>query len=144
MPSITGSFAGRAVSQCSVSVPDQPNHEMQLMQVNGVQKSPDPNWNDSQMSYWGSSDLIELNGMQRGYFTNQHRDGDRDCGTFEGKITTTGAQMAVEGTWKFTGGTGKYEGLTGNGTFKGRMTAPGAFEDTWEGHYQLAEKSRAA
>ena len=83
------------------------------------------------------------NGSQRGYFVNEHADGDRDFGTFEGKISTAGGQVTIEGSWKFVDGTGKYKTITGSGTYKGRMTAA-EVENTWQGTYQLATKTQAA
>jgi hypothetical protein len=41
-----------------------------------------------------------------------------------------------EGTWSFTGGTGKLRGLTGKGTYKSKTTA-GVGEDTVEGEYSI-------
>jgi hypothetical protein len=144
MPNITGSFSGRAVSQTTVSLHDASNHDMNLMQVTGLQKSSDPDWNDARITYWGAADLIAGNGPQRGYFVNEHADGDRDFGIFEGKITTAGDQVTIEGNWKYTGGTGKFSGITGSGTYQGRATSPTEFENSWEGAYALVAKPRAA
>jgi hypothetical protein len=88
--------------------------------------------------------LIAGNGPQNRYFVNEHADGDRDLGTFEGMIVTASGEVTIEGVWKYTGGTGNFEGLTGGGTYKGRMTSPTAVENTWEGTYELAAKARAA
>jgi len=88
--------------------------------------------------------VIAGNGPQRGYFVNEHADGDRDFGTFEGRIATSGGQVTIEGAWIFTGGTGTLEGLTGGGSYRGKMTSPREVENTWEGTYELAEKVRAA
>ena len=55
-----------------------------------------------------------------------------------------GGQVTIEGTWKFAGGTGKLEGLTGGGSYKGQMTSPVEVENTWEGKYQIAAKTQAA
>ena len=80
-------------------------------------------------------------GPQRGYFVNEHADGDRDFGTFEGKIVTAGGEVTIEGIWKYTGGTGNFQGLTGGGTYKGRMTSATEVENTWEGTYELGATS---
>jgi len=96
------------------------------------------------LHFWGTADLIAGNGPQRGYFVNKHSDGNRDFGTFEGRIATSGGQVTIEGTWKFTGGTGKLQGLTGGGSYKGRMTSPVEVENTWDGKYLLAAKIQAA
>jgi hypothetical protein len=144
MPDCSGSFSGRATSQTTISLPDVSNHDLNLMEVRGVQKSTDHNWDNAKITYWGTADLIAGNGPQQGYFVNEHGDGDRDFGTFEGKIVTTGGQVTIEGTWKYTDGTGNFQGLTGGGPYKGRMTSPTEVENTWEGAYELAAKAQAA
>ena len=59
MPNITGSFSGRATAQSAMAVPDVANHEVNLMHVSGVQRSPDDNWNNTRIHYWGISDLLD-------------------------------------------------------------------------------------
>jgi hypothetical protein len=144
MPDCSGSFSGRATSQTTISLPDVTNHDLSLLEVRGVQKSTDHNWDNAKITYWGTADLITGNGPQQGYFVNEHVDGDRDFGTFEGMIVTASGEVTIEGAWKYTGGTGNFEGLTGGGTYKGRMTSPTEVENTWEGKYELAAKARAA
>ena len=144
MPNLSGSFSGRATAQTNLSLQDIPNHDLNLMEVRGVQKSPDEKWNNSKLTYWGTADVIAGNGPQRGYFVNEHADGDRDIGTFDGRIATSEGHITIEGTWKYSDGTGQFKGLTGGGTYKGRMTSPTEVENTWEGTYELAAKVRAA
>jgi hypothetical protein len=138
MPTVSGSFSGRATSQTTLVLHDAPNHEMNLAGIAGRQKSSDENWNNATITYWGIADLVGGSGPQRGYFVNEHADGDRDFGTFEGKVVTTGGQVTIEGAWKYEGGTGKFKGLTGGGTYKGRFVSAVEVENTWEGTYQLA------
>ena len=52
-------------------------------------------------------------------------------------VIAVGAEITVEGKYKFTGGNEKFKGLTGNGTFKTRMTSPRDVEATWQGAYEL-------
>jgi hypothetical protein len=144
MPNVSGSFSGRATSQSTIALDDISNHDLNLLEVRGVQKSVDEKWNNSKIIYWGTADLIAGNGPQRGYFVNEHADGDRDFGTFEGRIATSGEQVTIEGDWIFTGGTGKFKGLTGGGRYKGRLTSPVDVENTWEGTYQIAAQTQAA
>ena len=67
------------------------------------------------MTYWGTADLIAGNGPQRGYFVNEHSDGDRDFGTFEGRIATSEGHVTIEGVWIFTGcTTAEYDSLGGS------------------------------
>jgi hypothetical protein len=144
MPNLTGSFKGRDVLQTRVATEDVPNHELNLMQVKGLQKSSDPRWDNAKLTYTATADLVDGHGAQRGYFVNEHTDGDRDFGSFEGKITTADGQVTIEGTWRFTAGTGKLAGITGGGSYKGRLTSPTEVENNWEGTYQLAAKTQAA
>jgi hypothetical protein len=138
MPNISGSFSGDVNSQARFSVRDEPNHELQATEIAGVQRSPDPDWNGSRMMYWGSSDVQSGNGTQRGYFVNEHPSGDRDWGTFEGTVAITDSAATLEGTYTETGGSGKFKGITGDGTYRGRMTSPTHVEMDWEGTYQVA------
>ena len=139
MSSITGSFSGKITKQSAMPLTDQPGHEMSIAEISGTQKSADPLWNNSNMTYWGVTDLLDGKGPQRGYFNNVHGDEGRDWGTFEGQVTTAGGTMTVEGTWKYTGGDGEYRGLTGGGKFKTVMKSETELECSWEGNYELAK-----
>jgi hypothetical protein len=122
-----------------MSLADQPNHEMNIAEVSGTQESADPLWNNSKITYWGFTDLLDGKGSQHGYYNNVHADKGRDWGTFEGKVRTAGGRMTVEGTYKFTGGDGEYGGLTGGGKFKTVMKSETEIECSWEGNYKLAK-----
>ena len=138
MANLSGSFTGHIRSQSALAVPDQPGHDIVLAEVAGTQKSADPNWNNASLTYVATSDLVDGKGTQHGYFVNTHVDGDRDWGTFEGKVSTVNGLLTVEGTYQETGGTGKFKGITGKGTFKTRMTSPRDVEASYQGTYQLA------
>ena len=144
MPNLSGSFSGRAILQTVVSLEDVPNHQMHLATITGPQKSSDANWKDSHITYWGVTDLISGSGSQHGYFVNLHPNGDRDIGTFEGKVVTAGTQVTIEGTWNYKDGTGMFKGISGGGTYKGRMISPTEVENAWDGQYELAAKARVA
>jgi hypothetical protein len=143
MAKISGSFSGRARVQASVTVADAENHDLSLVEVAGSQKTSDPLWNDAQIIYWGTADLLAGTGPQRGYWVNNRASGDRDWGTFEGRITASGQQITMEGTFKWTGGTGKFKGISGGGKYKGRFLSPIEVVNDWDGEYQLAS-ARAA
>lgn len=100
MPSITGSFSGRITKHSALPLTDQPNHELSIAEVSGTQTSADLLWNNSQITYWGVTDLLDGKGTQRGYFNNAHSDEGRDWGTFEGQVTMAAGTMTVEGTFK--------------------------------------------
>lgn len=118
---------------------DRPNHEMSIAEVSGTQKSADPLWNDAGITYWGVTELLDGEGSQRGYYNNVHGDKGRDWGTFEGKVTTAGGGMTVEGSWKFAGGDGVFRGIAGGGKFKTVMKSETELEASWDGAYELAQ-----
>jgi hypothetical protein len=119
-----------------VSLKDAPDHQLSLVEVAGPQTSSDPLWNGATVSYWGAADLVAGSGTQTGYFINQHTNGDIDSGSFADKITTAGDVVTMEGSWKYTGGTGAFARISGGGTYKGRIT-PTEVRTNWEGTYQL-------
>lgn len=58
------------------------------------------------------------------------------CG--EGKVAMNRGEIAVEGNWQYTGGSGKFQGITGGGTFKTRVISPREVEAAWQGAYEPA------
>ena len=142
MPNISGSFSAYVRAETTLFPEDQPNHQLQLSEIHGIQKSPDPSWDNARLTYCGIADLVSGTGTQRGYFANEHTDGDRDSGTFEGRVTTTAGQVTLEGTFAFTNGTGKLKGIHGNGTYKGRQVSPTEIEMSWTGAYEIATTAR--
>jgi len=144
MPKISGHFSGRPSLQTQLSLTDTPGHELSLAHITGPNAVNDENWKNVNVYYWVTSDLINGNGQQRGYFLNQHPNGDCDCGTSESRVTNHNGQVTFEGTWRYTHGQGQFAGITGGGTFRGRMISPTDMEITWEGNYQLGTKSQAA
>jgi hypothetical protein len=139
MPSISGSFSGQITKQSGIPVDDQPNHQLGIGEVNGIQSSPDPLWDNAKISYWAITDLVDGKGTQNGYFNDVHPDGGRDYGTFEGQVTSAGGEITVEGKFTFTGGDGAYKGITGGGTFKTVTKSETDVQATWNGAYELAK-----
>lgn len=137
MTKVSGTFRGKASWQATASIPDKASHDLGVVEIAGQQTSPDPKWDDAAITYWGIADLTQGSGPQRGYFRNAHADGDQDWGTFDGKITTSDQEVTIEGTWQYTGGTGKFQRISGSGTYKGRMISPTELTTDWSGEYQL-------
>jgi hypothetical protein len=144
MTDFSGSFSGRVRVLTTISLADISGHELQTVEITGPQSSTDANWNAARVTYWGVSDVVAGNGTQRGYYVNEREDGGRDWGTFEGKVTTNQGGTVIDGMWRSSEGTGKFTGLTGQGTYKTRMTSPMELECTWQGRYELAASTRAA
>jgi hypothetical protein len=144
MPNFTGQIKGRTVTQSIVSLNDTPEHQLMLSSTTATQTCSDPQFNSHHHDAWGTADLTKGHGTQHGYFANEHAHGDRSCGSYEGKVSIVNGQLSMEGTWKYTHGTGQFSGITGNGKFKGRQTSMTETEVTFEGSYQLKSGTRAA
>jgi len=82
MPNISGSFSGNIRTQTIILVPDKPDHSLSLAEVSGTQKTTDPKWNGSAINYWATTDAVGVQGIQRGYFVNDHGAAGLDRGTF--------------------------------------------------------------
>lgn len=134
---ITGSFSRKIRGQASVVIAHEENHILSLVGVAGPQKTSDPLFKNVEINDWGTNDLVNGRGPQSGYWCNNHANGDRDWGTFEGKITASGRQVTMEGTYQWTGGTGKLKGISGGGTYKGPFPSSSDVVNNWEGEYTL-------
>jgi hypothetical protein len=144
MPNFTGQLKGTNVAQTFVSCNDTPGHQLILRAGTAQQSCSDPLFNNTRHNSYSSADVKNGNGHEHGYFVNEHANGDREGGEFEGTITMKGDKLSFEGTWKYTHGTGQFAGISGNGKFKGHMTSPSESEVSFEGNYQLKSGSRAA
>jgi hypothetical protein len=47
MPAISGSFSGNVKVLTALALSDQPNHELNLVEVSGIQKTSDEQWNNA-------------------------------------------------------------------------------------------------
>jgi hypothetical protein len=143
MATLTGSFSGHFRSQSVMTVPDVAGHDLSLAEVIGTHQTQDPNWSNASLNYFGTTDITDGNGTQRGFYVNTREDGDREWGTFEGRVTTVNGVPTVEGTYQNTGGTGRFARMTANGTFTTRTTSPRDIEGTYQGTYQLVAAKAA-
>src|SRR5579872_1691416 len=88
MPEMSGSFSGTTRVETTLRLSDVPGHELRIAEITGSQRSTDDNWNNAGLVYWGVLDLVDGSGTQRGDYVNERDNGERECGTFEGKVTT--------------------------------------------------------
>jgi hypothetical protein len=86
----------------------------------------------------GSGTKFRLNG----YLVSNMANGDKVFVRFSGTETMTkdGKPDTSVGTWSYTGGTGKFKGITGKGTYKGKADASGNLVSEAEGEYTLPAK----
>ena len=92
MPAVSGSFSGNVKVQTALAVSDQSNHELNVAEISGTQKSTDEKWNNAKITYWGVTDIVEGKGSHHCYFDNDHGESGRDWGTVEGKSLLMGAR----------------------------------------------------
>lgn len=91
------------------------------------------------------ADLTQGNGAHQGYIT-MARGSDTTVSSWRGKVVTTLGpdQKPVtrfEGTWTSLRGTGKYEGATGSGAYKGRLVSPTELTVEWRGDMELGSSA---
>lgn len=113
----------RTVSTSSFVVDEARKHEITQNVVVSDLKSSNPAFRVKEEWNYGHTDTIDGSGTETGYFIDTHEDGSITYGTYEGRIKTTSKpdgswESASEGTYKYTGGSGKYKNIKGNGTYK--------------------------
>jgi len=144
MANLTGTFIGHAVIQNRIVLDDIPEHEMFLTHLTGELNVAEGAWRGARMTLWGTRDLVQGFGPIRGYFRNQHPNGDCDCGTYDGHLAVLNGEVTLEGSWRYTHGSGAFASISGNGRFRGRILPAAELEMSWQGSYQLAAGTRVA
>jgi hypothetical protein len=122
---------GPPISKTVVSPGDDPKHELNLTIRRDTTTSSDPDWDGTEEMVYDYGDSVAGTGTHRGYTRRLYKNGDTTYGSFEGAHKTTkkedgSSETTWEGTWKFTGGTGKFKDVKGGGTYRGKATAEGA------------------
>jgi len=130
---------GKPVKQEMIQVGDRANHALVLAQFTCTWTTPVEMAGLKSKDYTGTmtSDSNSGKSQDRGYVVITMENGDKAFVRFQGAGTNTkeGANNG-DGTWVYTGGTGKLRGLTGKGTYKSSGNADGA-EDQVDGEYSL-------
>lgn len=123
-----------------VDVGDWPNHALTIAKVQCSWTKP-IEIAGSQNKDGVSVSTGEVNGnkaTERGVHFDNFASGDKSFVRFQGSsVLKDGAPQSAQGTWSFTGGTGKLKGLKGKGTYKGTPGADGSMNFDVEGEYQL-------
>ena len=123
----------------TVPVGDRPDHMMSLVkdkctwtgaEIGGVQLKDE---DDTIVS-----DISGSRARDRGYGVATLANGEKAFVQFQGTNTIKDkTPVTGQGTWSFTGGTGKQKGLKGKGTYKGKWNPDGTSTFEIEGEYQL-------
>ncbi len=117
----------QTVSRSTFEVGDVPNHNIVQEVSRHVSKFSDTRFNPTDEWVQSLTDEVDGTGTHRGQFIQFHPGGDRTYGSFEGRhatTTKTDGSWAVkwEGTYKYLGGSGRYRGIRGEGTYTGHST----------------------
>jgi hypothetical protein len=128
------------ISRTVVSPGDDPKHELVLTIHENTTTSSDPDWNETEQINYNWEDEVAGTGTHRGYYRRLHKNGETDYGPYEGTHKTTvkedgSWERTWEGTYKMTGGTGKFKNIKGSGTYRGKATAEGASTE-WGGEVE--------
>jgi len=113
--------------QHALEVGDRPNHSLMIAKGKCTWTKP-----------------LEIAGTQvkddigTGYVVNTWANGDKSYVRTQGSATLKdGTIDSAEGTWSFTGGTGRLKGVKGKGTYKGKGASDGSVTYEVEGEYEL-------
>ncbi len=125
---------------------DDPQHDVTFSRLTGMLSSSDPNFNNVQVAEITFSDCVAGTGTHRGYDVNIHPGGDKTFTRHEGvtkRVATLSEapQTIFEGQWFCTGGTGRFMGITGHGTYRGQAT-PAGLAYVFEGEYEMMQADR--
>ena len=138
---------GKPDNQQSIEVGDQPGHMLI------IEKGGSCTWNAPfelgglKSTSSTGADFVDATATKfhvQGYGVIGVENGDKAYLRYQGAGTVKEGVATGEGTWFFTGGTGKLKGLKGKGTYKGSGETEGAGESQVEGEYSLPDPSATA
>jgi hypothetical protein len=132
---------GKPETQHSIEVGDRPGHMIVIVKQACTWTAPIEMEGVKAKGYTTAivSDVSGQKAMDRGYVVVTMEDGDKAFVRVNAGTSTMGKDgqpESDEGTWSYTGGTGKFKGLKGQGSYQGKAGADG-FMDTIEGEYSL-------
>jgi hypothetical protein len=136
---ISGVFSLKVGQQQALPVATPADPVLLLTQSSGTNRNTGKSayMDGAQVTNREIADLTQGNGPHQGYIT-EILGADTSVARFQGKVTTTLGpdQKPVtrfEGSWSKIKGTGQYEGVTGAGSYKGRMISPTEYTVEWSG-----------
>ena len=125
------------LSETKMMPGDDLSHEISFMRR--LDRDKNDQFGDGQASIINISDLVAGSGQHRGYRTVTSPNGDQAFAAYEGTtqaVAKGGAEGTFQGKWRYTGGTGRFKGVTGGGTYTGEFT-PTSLTYQYQGEYQL-------
>lgn len=131
-------------AQHVLEVGDRPGHIVAMVKQTCSWTTPIEMEGIKAKSYTGviTADSTGGKSQDRGYVVLTMENGDKAFVRIVSGASTMdkdGNPLSGEGTWTYTGGTGKFKGLKGKGTYKTK----GGVEDMIEGEYSIAPATAA-
>ena len=144
---VSGVFSMKVGQQHALPVADQAGPILLLTQSAGTNRSTGSSeyMNGAQVTNREIADLTQGNGPHQGYIT-EVKGADTTVTRYQGKVVTTlgpdqKPATSFQGTWTKLSGTGKYQGVTGSGSYKGRMISPTDYTVEWTGEIATRQTS---
>jgi len=137
------SVCGKAAVHQTVFINDDRQHSISLDQRPCTSREPIEigGLKSSEYVAYGVDDVQNGRSIDRGYVVGTMANGDRYFLAYNGTAVMNGSVPEhLEGTWTFTGGTGRLNQLKGGGTYTAHPTADGGMEFVIEGKYELQAK----
>jgi hypothetical protein len=132
-----------------VSIGDAPGHVLISNRATGTNQSSgrDKYMERATVVNTEIADLAQGNGNHQGY-TIFSSGGDSTVNKWTGKVRTILGPdkqpvTSFEGSWSKVRGTGRYADVTGQGTYRGRMTGQNTYQVEWTGEIDLGEQTAA-
>ncbi len=124
----------------SIEVGDHPGHSVAISKFTCTWTTPmeiaDVQTKDGYDVTYSDGSGAKVRGS--GYHVSNMSNGDKIYVRFQGNDTMMdGKPSTTEGTWSYTGGTGKLKGIKGKGTYKGKTDSTGNMVAEIEGDYEL-------
>lgn len=142
---VAGKMTADVAKEDSVAISDVEGHLMSLQVYEGTNASTGENdfMGGAMARNISFSDMVMGNGFNQGY-CELSKDNDATVAKWQGEVTTTlKADSTIvttfEGTFSFIGGVGKFEKISGGGTFSGGLTAGTTMSIDWQGEYTLED-----
>ncbi len=139
---VSGKMTMTLIQRDTVAIGDMEGHVFYLTTYEGTNVSTGANkfMDDTEHANVSFADLIKGNGPHQGY-GEFSQESDKAFMKWQGRITTVsgkdGPIMAFEGTISWISGTGQFENIQGNGTYKGQFISKTTYTVDWEGEYTL-------
>ena len=146
---VGGTFAMTYSQMNPVPTDDAAGHVLLSDRATGTNRSlgRDPYMDGAQVVNTEIADLVQGRGSHQGY-TIFSSGADSTVNKWSGNLTTAlGADKqpvtSFAGSWQKVRGTGRYAGVSGHGTYRGRMTGSNTYEVTWKGEIEVDRQSAA-